>query len=94
MTKKPETRIKVVRGAGGGVFDYYFAQYKAKIFFSLIETWVDIRPTKTSLAFTTTLESAQWRVDDFLKRQETGQAEFKKARVEYIKYPQETVSNE
>ena len=88
MTKKPETRIKVVRGAGG-VFDYYFAQYKTKILFGLIETWVDIRPTKTSCAFITTLESAQWRIDDFLKRQETGQAELKKNRVEYIKYPQE-----
>lgn len=83
MTKKPKTRIKVITGKGGTT--RYYAEYNL----GFIWGWHFIRPSITSSDYVFTLEDAQSRIDDFLKRQDTGQAEPKKAKVEYIKYPEE-----
>ena len=92
MTKKPETRIKVVKS--DGVVDHYYAQYKVKMFFGLISIWLNIIPAKTSSPFTLCMEIAKVRIDDFIMRQQTEKAKLKKTKVEYIKYPEETKSNE
>ena len=80
--KKPKTRIKAITGKDG--VTRYYAEYTLGFFWG----WQFTRPSITSSDYVFTLEDAQSRIDDFLKRQETGQAEPKKSRVEYIKYPE------
>ena len=91
MTKKPETRIKVLNTER---YQLYWAQYKSTHLFGLISIWVDIRPTWQDSVFVATLEKAKERIDDFLRRLETGEPEQKRDTVTHIKYPEETKSNE
>ena len=59
--KKPETRIKQV--IKNGVTKYY-AEYNLGFFWG----WRSLRPSITSSDYVLTLEDAQSRIDDFLRR--------------------------
>ena len=88
MTKRPKTRIKVITDKDGDT--RYYAEYNL----GFIWGWQCTRPSITSSDYVLTLEDAQSRIDDFLRRDfhrrtsEAGKTGRKSKRiVKIINYP-------